>query len=226
MEAKSIKAHTISKQCRSYRSRVGSGGLLFWFLAGKISPRCFRLEGGAVGSRARLCWDRNGTAEPGGSRAEPWFTALPLYRDHPTRCFLLRPVRTRGDAEGPSQPRPRERQAGKGRPVFGMFSSLSLGSSPTHPHEHQEDMEWFIELFVRGSRRCRASPGPSARRGCRALPRHNAGNCVCSSLLRSSKAQTCSVQSPTGQGKPTTCCGKMAGTEAFPPAAVADCTGK
>lgn len=88
--------------------------------------------------------------------------ALLLYRDHPTRRFSLHPVRTGGYAEGPSQPRPPERQAGKGRPIFGMFSSLLLGSSPTHPHEHQEDMKWFIELFVHGSRRCRASPGPSA----------------------------------------------------------------
>lgn len=30
----------------------------------------------------------------------------------------------------------------------------------------------------------------------------------------------------SGQGKPTACCGKMAGTKAFPAAAGADCTGK
>lgn len=75
----------------------------------------------------------------------------------PTLWFLLHPVHTgQGGVEGPFQPRPPQRPAGKGCPGFGTFSSSLLGNSPTHPHEHQKDINWFMELLVCRSRLCRA----------------------------------------------------------------------
>lgn len=88
----------------------------------------------------------------------------------PTLWFSLRPVQTGaggGDAKGPSGSRPPERQAGEGCPVFGTSSSLSLGNRPTHPHEHQKDINRFIELLL--CSRLPLSAMPCRQRACQNL---------------------------------------------------------
>jgi len=144
----------------------------------------------------------------------------------PTLRLLLHPVQTGGDTEGPP-----ERQASRGCPVFGTSSSLLLGDSPTHPHEHRKDIDCFIELFVR--RRLPLSAVPCQQGASRApagapgrFPAVMLGAAFVLLSKAAAKAKLAAGKVRSGQGKPATCCRKMAGTKAFPPAAVADGTGK
>lgn len=108
-------------------------------------------------------------------------------------------------AKGPSWPRPPCREASRQRlPVLGMFPSLSLVTSPTHPREHPKGINWFIELSAADcrSRRCRAGEGPAEPqpRHPRPSPPSRRDLRWWSSFQRSPKAQTCSGQSPAGAG--------------------------
>lgn len=129
-----------------------------------------REEGGREGSPARLRGDRNATADP---QEQPGLlTALPVW-GHPSpaplppsgsqysQCKLGRGGG--GMQRVPHSLDPRRGWQAKAVPFFGMFSSLLLGNSPTHPHQHQKGINWFIELFAAGcrSRPCRAGDGPA-----------------------------------------------------------------
>lgn len=144
--------------------------MLFWFLARKISLGCFQLEGGEGGRGGELSTAVLGQKchrrPPRAAGALLWLiAALPAWDclgsiplPPSGSCCAQCKLGPGGDAKGPSRSRPLERRAGKGCPVFGTFSSLSLGNSPTHPHEHQKDIKWFIELLVCSRRPLSAMP--------------------------------------------------------------------
>lgn len=115
----------------------------------KIFLGCFRLEGGEGGAEDGCV----GTEMPRTPKAAEAYcssacSGLSWLCPAPTFQFSLHPVPTGEDVKGLSWPRPLESQSDKGCPGFGRFSSLLLGNSPTHPHEHQKDINWFIEWFV------------------------------------------------------------------------------
>lgn len=153
--------------------------MLFWFLAKKISLGCFRLEAGAGSWRGRERGAEHGCVgtemppqTPRAAGAEPWLVAALPARDRPESAPLPPPVLAAPSANwggcGGSLPAQTPGKASsKGCPVFGMFSSLLLGNSPTHPHEHQKDIHWFIELFV--CSRLPFSAVPCRRWACQAL---------------------------------------------------------
>lgn len=169
------------------------------------------------GSWARLCRDRSGTAEQLGLFPLRWHLGSSPPCPAPSALFFLHPVHAVGAAWGPWAGR---QWLSHFWDVFQLIPRLQL--------VHEQGVSCVMEPFVC----CGLPRAPCPRWGCQALVGAPGWFLATSRELqafsfpkerRSQKLPAGEVRS--GQGNPNPL-RDMAGTGAFPPAAVADCTGK
>lgn len=207
--------------------------MLFWFLTRKISPGCFRLEGGAgagKGGEGGAQQGRVGTKmppqTPKAAGAELWL----VCSASPGSALLPPPVLAAPSpngwaVKGPSWPRPpppRGKQA-KAALFGGCFPACRwVPAQPTHGSIRKAltGLSNCLQptAALGGAAPARAPPNPN--RGARALPRRHAGTCVGVLLSKgAAKPKLAAGKVRRGPGQPAPRCSNMAETKAFPPAA-------